>query len=276
MITSQEKKRGQLSKEEREVIANNLDLKSDEEIAAIINREPYVVAKFRAQQPVKHENESLKDIIQQLHMKFFWKETAQQLMNDEIPYFEQFWASLIQQFASSGITTTDEQMIRDLVMLDIHVNRSNVAKRNAYVELDATEQQIEQLNIQYADDAITRVTKVEPLQSRANALRGAMKALSEEYKILADKKDKKYEQLKATRLQRLEKIEKAGRSFYDLVKMLDSPETREKEGRLNELYKLATEMSKRQFEQYHTYEDGKLDRPFLTAEAEEQGNEEKV
>jgi len=269
MSTSPEKKRGKLSREETDIIKNNLDLKSDEEIAAIINREPYVVAKYRAQQPVKHENESLSDIIQQLHVKFFWRETSQQLMNEEIPYFEQYWASLVQQFAANGITTTDEQMIRELIMLDIHVNRSNVAKRNAYVELDDIEQQIEQLSIQYADDPISRVTKVEPLQSRANALRAAMKALSEEYKILADKKDKKYEQLKSTRQMRLEKAEKAGRSFFDLIKMLDAPETREKEGRLNELYKLAAEMSKRRFEQYHTYDDGKLDRPFLTAEAEE-------
>lgn len=269
MSTSQEKKRGKLSRQETEIINNNLNLKSDEEIAAMINREPSLITKFRAQQPVRQENESIKDIIQQLHMKFFWVETRNQLMNEEISYFEQYWGNLIQQFAPQGILPTDEQMIRDLVMLDIQVNRSNTAKRNAYVELDEIEQEMEKINIDYIDDPIGRITKIEPLQSRANNIRSSMKSLSEEYKILADKKDKKYEQLKATRQLRLEKAEKAGRSFFDLVKMLDGPEAREKEGRLNELYKIATEISKQRFEQYHTYEDGKVDRPFLTPEAEE-------
>ncbi len=136
------------------------------------------------------------------------------------------------------------------------------------MELQDIEKAIENVMLDYQDDHITRATKLDPLQSRANSLRGAMKALSEEYKILADKKDKKYEQLKSTRQMRLEKAEKAGRSFFDLVSMLDSPEVREKEGRLNELYKMATAVAKQRFEQYHKYEDDKLDRPFLTPEAE--------
>jgi hypothetical protein len=270
MSTSHEKKRGRLSREEEEIISSNSGLKTDEEIAAMINREPEVVSRFRAKQPVRQINESIVDIVQQLHMKFFWIETRSQLLdNNEIQYFENYWGNLVQQFAPQGILPTDEQMMRDLVMVDIHVNRSNKAKRNANNELNWIEEQIEEIQTQYADDPITRATKLDPLHTRANSLRGAMKALAEEYKILADKKDKKYEQLKATRQMRLEKAEKAGRSFFDLVKMLDSPEVREKEARLNELYKVATEVARQRFEEYHTYDDGKIDRPFLTPEAEE-------
>lgn len=269
MNTSQEKKRGRLSREEEDTVYANLALKSDDEIGAMINREPEVVARYRAKQPVLQNNESIVELVQQLHSKFFWQETRGQLLdNDEIRYFEQYWGNLIQQFAPQGILPTDEQMIRDLILVDIHLNRSNRSRRNAHMELNDIEHQIEETMLGYADDPITRATKLDPLQSRANALRGAMKALSEEYKILADKKDKKYEQLKSTRQLRLEKAEKAGRSFFDLVNMLDSPEVREKEGRLNELYKMATSVAKTRFEQYHKYEDDKLDRPFLTPESE--------
>jgi hypothetical protein len=132
---------------------------------------------------------------------------------------------------------------------------------------------VEDTNREYADDPITRVSKLQELQTRANAMRGALKALAEEYKILAEKKDKKYDQLKATRQLRLEKAEKAGRSFYDLIAMLDTPEVREREGRLNELFKQATDISRAVFEKYHKYDDGKLDRPFLTPESEESKNE---
>lgn len=268
MTTSNEKKRGQLSNEEKAIIQENMSFRSDEEIAAILNRHPEVVAKFRAQLPVVQNTDSNKELVQQLHKKFFWSDTRNQLIGAELLYFEQYWSSLQQQFASQGIVPTDELMMRDLIILDIHVNRSNIAKRNAYAELEDIERQIEQVNMDHVDDPIGRVTSIEPLQNRANALRGAMKALSEEYKILADKKDKKYEQLKATRQMRLEKAEKAGRSFFDLVGMLDTPEIREKEGRMNELYKLATNISKLRFQQYHTYEDDKVDKPFLTPEGE--------
>lgn len=270
MSTPQEKKRGRLSREEEDIVYSNLSLKSDEEIAAILNREPEVVSRYRAKQPIIQNNESIVDIVQQLHSKFFWIETRSQLVdNDEIRYFEQYWGNLMQQFAPQGIMPTDEQMMRDLILVDIHLNRSARSRRNAQMELMSIEKQIEDLMFDYADDPITRSTKLEPLQNRSNSLRGAMKALAEEYKILADKKDKKYEQLKSTRQLRLEKAEKAGKSFFDLINLLDSPEVREKEGRLNELYKLATETAKMRFEQYHKYEDDKLDRPFLTPEAEE-------
>lgn len=268
-----EKKRGRLSKEEELIISQNLDLKSDEEIAAMINREAAVVAKVRASAIVTHSNESLVDIIDQLKRKFFWKETLSQLLDyDEEVYFQQYWANLVQQFASSGILTTDELMMRDLIILDILLNRSNHAKRNATKELRDVEAQMEAIYEGYYDDPIQRVVLLEPLQNRANGLRGAMKALSEEYKLLQDKKDKKYDQLRATRQLRLEKTEKAGHSFFDLVKMLDSPEYREREGRMNDLYKVCAEVARMRFEQYHKYENGKLDRPFLTPEAEERAN----
>lgn len=274
MNTLPEKKRGRLSREEEETVFSNLALKTDEEIAAMLNREPEVITRYRAKQPILQANESISDLVQQLHAKFFWKETQSQLTTDEIVYFEQYWGNLIQQFAPQGIQPTDELMMRDLIILDIHVNRSNRGKKSAQDELLDVEERIQQISDEFRDDPVTRVTKLEPLHSRANALRGAMKALSEEYKILADKKDKKYEQLKATRQMRLEKAEKSGRSFFDLIKMLDAPEVRERQGRLNELYKQAAEMARKRFEQYHTYEDGKVDRPFLTPEAEESSNEE--
>ncbi len=121
-----EKKRGRLSREEEEIVYSNLALKSDEEIGAMLNREPEVVARYRAKQPVQQNNESIVDLVQQLHAKFFWIETRGQLLdNDEIRYFEQYWGNLIQQFAPQGILPTDEQMIRDLILVDIHLNRSN-------------------------------------------------------------------------------------------------------------------------------------------------------
>lgn len=269
-----EKKRGRLSRNEEDIITANMDAKGDEEIAAMINRDPSVVAKFRAQLPVVKNVESFDDVIKQLEKKFFWRETYSQLIdqNEEL-YFKNFWASLVSQFASQGIVATDELMIRDLIMVDIMMNRSAKSRKVAQEELNDLEFQADQVFKDTVDNPLARQTQLTPIQQRLNGLRGAMKSLSEEYKILQDKKDKKYEQLKSTREMRLDKVERSGHSFFDLVKMLDAPEAREREGRVNELYKVASDVAKKVFQQYHTYEDGKLDRPFLTPESEDQANE---
>lgn len=272
-----EKKRGRLSRQDEEIILANIDSKGDDEIAAMINREPYVVTKFRAQLPVVKNVESFGDIIKQLEKKFFWQETFSQLIdsNEEL-YFKNYWSSLVQQFASQGIMATDELMIRDLIMVDVMMNRSARSRKVAQEEMNEAEFMMDEIYRETADDPIQRQTRLGPIQQRLNALRVAMKSLSEEYKILQDKKDKKYEQLKSTRQMRLEKAEKSGHSFFDLIKMLDTPEAREREGRINDLYKVASGVAKKVFEQYHSYEDGKLDRPFLTPEAEEAANESRT
>lgn len=270
MSTSpQEKKRGRLSTEEENIILNNMEFMDDEAIAQIINRTPDVVAKFRAQAPVLQNKESATELIQQLRKKFFWAEVMQQLTTtEEISYFENYWASLIHQFASQGIVATDELMIKDLILTEIQVNRCLKAKRAMTREMDDLEDQIAKI-YQEVQDPISRIAQIDPLKSRQNQIHANLKSIGSEWNLLQEKKDKKYDQLKATREKRLDKAEKAGATFFDLVKMLDSPEIREKEGRFNELYKQASEMAKLRFQQYFTYEDGSVDRPLLTPEVEE-------
>ena len=48
--------------------------------------------------------------------------------------------------------------------------------------------------------------------------------------------------------------------------MLEDEEVREKEGKEMEILKLATDKVKDVLQDYHTYEDKKVDRPFLTPE----------
>jgi hypothetical protein len=274
-MSTSERKRGKLSREEEQLINNNLASMSNEEIGELINRSPETVAKYRAQAPVVAQNGDGNAIIQQLHKKFFWAETKEQLVGDrETEFFERYWASLVLQFASQGILPTDELMMRDLIISEININRCLRAKSSIMRELDLIEKQQDDVYKQYPDDPLSRLPLLEPLHNRANAIRGSVRAYTDEWKMLQDKKDKKLDQLKATRQTRLEKIEKSGRSFVDLVKMLDSPEIREKEGRLNELYKAAAELAKLRFEQVVRYENEQFDRAFLTPEAEDRDAQE--
>ena len=273
-MSTSERKRGKLSREEEQIILNNLSAMSDEEIADAINRSPEVVAKFRAQAPVIAHNTDSEAVIQQLHKKFFWEETKQQLVNeDEVKFFEKYWATLFIQFMQQGILSTDELMMRDLIISEINSNRCLRGKRNVMKEIEFLEKQQEDVYLRFPDDPLSRLPLLEPLHARTNILRTSIRAFNDEWKILQEKKDKKLDQLKATRQSRLEKIEKAGRSFIDLVKMLDAPEIREKEGRLNELHKAASELAKLRFETVVKFSNDLYDRAFLTPEAEDRDDQ---
>lgn len=262
------KKNGPMSREEETYIISLLDSQSDEAIADLTGRNPLTIAKFRASVKSVLTEHASHAVVIDLKRRFFWEETVQQLLPNEIEYFQNYWASLINQFQSTGIVSTDELMIRDLIILDIHLNRCNKSRRAVAAELQEIEDDIIKAMSDFKDDPVGRLAALAPLQDRANALRTASKSLNIESKDIQEKKDKKYEQLKATREMRLEKVEKAGQDFYQLVKHLDSPEMREQQGRINYLYQIAVEIAKREFQQLHKYGNDTYDNPILTPEME--------
>ena len=54
--------------------------------------------------------------------------------------------------------------------------------------------------------------------------------------------------------------------------MLEDEELREKEGREMEILSMATNKARAQLEEYHTYQDNTLDKPFLTPDSVERTN----
>jgi len=260
---------GPLSREDEIAIIKLLPIHNDETIAEMFNRTVDKIKNIRETADTKLQQYEYEAVITNLHLKFFWTETVAQLLPEEIVYFEKYWSSLITQFSNSGIVATDELMIRDLIILDILLNRCNKSRRACAEELQTIESDIIKIMADTKDDPIKRVTSLTPLQDRANALRTASKSLNEESKNIQEKKDKKYEQLKATRELRLEKVEKAGQDFYQLVKYLDTPEVRVLEGRLNSLYQVATELARLEYQNLHKYGNDTYDNPILTPEQQE-------
>lgn len=271
--TPETRKRGRLSKEEEKYVLDNLPILTDEEMALTLNRTPEFIKQIRAQSSVIQYNNESGEVIQQLRKKFFWKETVSQLLGlEEVYYFENMWASLYNQFSAQGVVSTDELIMRDFILTDVSINRNMSNKRNALAEMNEAEEDMDEARGN--EDVNMKMILMEKAQGKINGLRGALKALSEEWKILVEKKDKKYEQLNSTRQLRLDKVEKAGRSFFDLVKMLDAPEYRTLEGKYNEYYKLAAEVARQRYEELTEYPDGTKDVPFLTPESVEKKVEE--
>jgi 5-hydroxyisourate hydrolase-like protein (transthyretin family) len=71
--------------------------------------------------------------------------------------------------------------------------------------------------------------------------------------------------LKGTREQRKRNSEDAKTNFSAWLKQLDDPEVRKREGIDIEINRIAADKSIEEMSEYHTYEDGSVDQPFLNA-----------
>lgn len=105
------------------------------------------------------------------------------------------------------------------------------------------------------------------LERQIASLRAAKESLSREFKDLQTKKASLYKDLKATREQRVQKLESNKKTLSSLIQqILRDPEFFETEGKYLEKMRLAMEEEKKRLSDYHTYEDGAVDRPFLNSE----------
>ena len=71
--------------------------------------------------------------------------------------------------------------------------------------------------------------------------------------------------LKGTREQRKRNSEDAKTNFSAWLKQLDDPEVRKREGMDIEVNRIAANKALENMSEYHTYEDGSIDQPFLNA-----------
>lgn len=264
---SQERKRGKFSGYEKDLIVDmsNRGI-SDEDIAKEINRTVEMVEEYRKKQPHINKDNEVVDLVKVLQSKFYWEEIQEQLLdNKERVFFESTWSSLYSQFAATDITYTDEMMIRDLCMMDIHLNRCLKTKKQVLEQVNILEREMRLCDSEI-DDEIERMNAVRNLSEQIVSLRMSLKGLTSEWKEMQEKKDKKFEQLKSTRAQKIELEEKSGRNFFDMLKLLDTYEKREQEGRMNEIIKLSSAKALSKFHEVTEFEDGSLDRPILTPE----------
>jgi hypothetical protein len=112
------------------------------------------------------------------------------------------------------------------------------------------------------------------LETQLNAAMASQNARTTEHMKLQEKKDAKFKDLKATRDQRFKQLEDSRKSFFDLMRLLDQKETREREGRHIEIMRLAAISVQKDLAEYTEYDDGTVDKPMLNSDTAISGEEE--
>ena len=227
------------------------------------------VSKYRKTKPHLEVTEEQDDILVNLHNIYFWKEILTQISQDEIKGFESRWVALNQQF--QDILPTDQMQMKDLIMLEILINRVLTEKHTVLSTISRLERQLkreEDRSIELQDTNLML-----NIETQLNAAMASQNARTTEHMKLQEKKDAKFKDLKATRDQRFKQLEDSRKSFFDLLRVLDEKESRDKEGRQIELMKIAAKKKQDDLGEYTEYEDGTVDRPMLNEDTVEQEDE---
>ena len=117
------------------------------------------------------------------------------------------------------------------------------------------------------------IPKLANMETQLSFARNSLANYTNEYTKLLAEQQKISKDLKATREQRIKRIEDGKSSWTGLIRMLEDEQIREKEGREMEILAMATDKIKNQLSEYHQYQDGIVDRPFLTPETIGKDNE---
>ena len=259
-------KKGRFTKTEQEFIRNNHREMSNLEIATHLDRDPISIQSYIKE---KIGNNTLDDreieALHDLQSRPFWKDLQKQFSEEELQSLLYHWSRIITQFRDDVLPTEELQII-DAIKLEILMNRaligqqSNMKNISDYEELITVEKS-KSLEIQDKD-------YIYNLESQIAVCRAAQDSLTRDYKDLQTKKAAMLKDLKATREQRIKRLEDSKQTFIGWVRnLMSNPDTRREIGIEMEKMRLAMNKEAERLSEYHKYEDGLIDQPFLTPDS---------
>jgi|TARA_R110000744_G_scaffold104198_1_gene199590 hypothetical protein len=256
-------KKGRFTKTEQEFIKNNHRELSNLEIATRLDRDPisiqsYVKEKIGNSTLDDREIEALHD----LQSRPFWKDLQKQFSEEELQSLLYHWSRIITQFRDDVLPTEELQII-DAIKLEILMNRALIGQQT---NMSGIREYEEQVTIEKSKDLeVQDKDHIYNLERQVAVCRAAQDSLTREYKDLQTKKASMLKDLKATREQRIKRLEDSKQTFIGWVRnLMSNPEARRQMGNDMEKMRLAMEVEKERLSEYHQYEDGKIDQPFLT------------
>ena len=259
-------KKGRFTKTEQEFIKNNHREMSNLEMATHLDRDPVSVQSYVKE---KIGNTTLDDreieALHDLQGRPFWKDLQRQFTEEELQSLLYHWSRIITQFRDDVLPTEELQII-DAIKLEILMNRaligqqSNMKNISEYEELITVEKS-KSLEIQDKD-------YIYNLERQIAVCRAAQDSLTRDYKDLQTKKAAMLKDLKATREQRIKRLEDSKQTFIGWVRnLMSNPDTRREIGIEMEKMRLAMNKEAERLSEYHKYEDGLIDQPFLTPDS---------
>lgn len=266
------RRRGPLSGPEKDFISANRRAMSAIEMATKLNRTPKIVEQYLQSQPAAPDvvtRAAAEDAVARQHQRVSekWARLRQELTEDELSYFLEEFNRLWSQFRND-VLPSEETQIFDVIRFDILKSRNMVERRRAREDISRLERAQEAMLDSVRGDIMElredQRTLLVNIDTQLQVARAAEQRRTDEYVKLQERMDALLKSLKSTRDQRIKDAGSGRETVLSLLKSLQAEEARLHEGRQMSLMELAGKAEYSRLGQHHEYEDGQLDRPFLT------------
>jgi len=275
-------RRGFLSKDEKDFIKANITKLRTEDIAGRLNRTVKIVADYISKNldvpkmevvlDDSQDDTSLANPVSEIHSlesSEEWKRVKSELMPDEIKFFKEKYSAMVKQFKGDILATECSQIVQ-AIKFEILMSRNLVERKRSREDIERLQynlnkylegfnNDINQMNDSQRDFMMN-------MEVQLQSAKQAEQARTSEYVKLQERFDALMKTLKGTRDQRFKQTENSRTSYIGFIKELHLKKKLEQEGRFAELYRMAGEKAYKELGELHTYEDGQVDRPILSAE----------
>lgn len=256
-------KKGRISNQEKEFIEQNIGVLTTDQIADKLKRDPDSVANF-IKKNFKVGLSDLEEASFKLQDRPYWLELEAQFTTRELKMFDYYFTRIVTQF-KDDVAPTEEMQIVDLVKFELLMNRCLTSNKSSLNQIDRLQHLLDEELLLDPDQQES--DKVFNYERQITALKSSMDSLNRDYRDLQDKKNKMLKDMKATREQRIKRLDDKNQTFKGLMTyLISNPDILSQYGKDAEKRRLAMEKEKERLSQYHTYEDGMVDQPFLNAE----------
>jgi hypothetical protein len=208
-------------------------------------------------------------IAHQLEIRPEWKKWQAQFTPSELEQFKNQYVQIMAQF-ENNVKPTEELQIFQVITLIILIDRTLIEQKRSEDMMARLQVKIDRARNRNDDD------EADLLESQFEVARAVVKSCADKFRTYSDKQDKILQQLKGTRDQRVKNNENSDKSFVSLLKWLMEEDNRLKAGEEMEMFKEAAENERKRMSLPHKYIDGTIDRPLLSSDTVNYGDDEDV
>lgn len=261
-------KKGRFSKKEQQFIEQNCEAMPFDEIASELDRDPDSIESFiknKLRRGISRQKQKELNAAYDLKNRPYWSDLKSQFSSQELEMFLFHWGRIISQFRDDVLPTEELQVI-DAIKLELLMNRALKEQQANMLSIENFEGLIEDEKNKAPGDR--DIDYIFNLERQVAVQRAAQESIARDYKDLQTKKNAMLKELKGTREQRIKRLEDSKETFASWVQALAlRPEMRDDLGVEMEKMRLAMEKEKVKLTEYHKYEDGVVDQPFLTPDS---------
>jgi hypothetical protein len=259
-------KRGPWSKKEKTFIKDNAEFMNSTDIAKRLSRNSDAVEKYmRNNGLIKKGNKAAayeinNDITRSPH----WAWIKKQFSGEEQEMFVYHWNNTVKQFRDD-VLHTEELQILDSIKLELLMNRILTQEQDLIKSIRVLQDLVDDERAK--DKDLRDKDMIFNYEKQISFMRGSQESINKEYRELLQKKGQILDKMRATRDARIKFLESTTDTMTGWVRtILTNEAMREQLGKDMEKMRIAMEVEYERLSEWHIYEDGQADQPFLVPE----------